>query len=107
MVGKVLDGKAIPKMKRKGAPPKYPWLQLKPGQAFQFDQHVTIGGARSMASAMICGDHADRKFAVRQTDDGIFCWRVDGLPAALENGNHPQHAKIIEKPAVLTEDDVI
>lgn len=107
MVAKIVDGRPIPALRRKGAPPKYPWLQLKPGQAFQFEPHVTLGGARSMASQMICGDHAHLRFAVRVEPDGIFCWRVDGIAASLASGNERRHAPIIEKPAVISEEDVV
>lgn len=103
----IIDSKPIPRLNRRGAPPKYPWLQLKPGQAFQFEPHVTLGGARSMASQHGVGEFAHLRFAVRAEPDGIFCWRVDGLAESLESGNERRLAPIIEKPVVLNEEDVV
>lgn len=96
MIAAIVNGKPIPSMKRKGAPPKYPWLHLKPGQAFRFSDDVTFGGARSMASMHRGGATAKWKFVVRQCDDGIWCWRVDGTPYELQNGNVAENVAVIE-----------
>ncbi len=67
--------------------------QRKPGDAFKFDDGVTIGGARSAASQVANG--LAIKLAVRATPEGIFCWRVDGLPNAPKNGNYRQDVEPI------------
>ncbi len=118
MVAEIITDKKIPHMKRKGAMPKYPWLQMKPGDAFRFDAGVTFSSARSMASQHQAGETAKWKFAVRQCDDGIYCWRIDGTVHELQNGNAAQTADRIAidpaKPASRMEvvsdrpeDDVI
>lgn len=100
MVAEIICGKSIPSMKRRGAPPKYPWLQLQPGEAFRFDGEVTFSGARSMASQHTGGVTAKWKFIVRQCEDGIWCWRVDGTEFELQNGNEAQFApKVAFDPA--------
>lgn len=96
MVAEIVTGKSIPAMKRRGARPKYPWLQLKPGQAFRFDADVTFAGARSMASAHTAGATAKWKFIVREAEDGIWCWRVDGTQHELQNGNTQAVASVVE-----------
>ncbi len=96
MVAEVVKNKPIPRMKRNGASPKYPWLQMKPGDAFRFDSGVTFGSARSMASQHQAGETAKWKFAVRQCDDGIYCWRIDGTAHELQNGNSSQEAPRID-----------
>lgn len=105
MVAEIVTGKSIPNLKRRGAVPKYPWLQLKPGQAFRFDKDVTFAGARSMASQHHIGETAKWKFVVRECEDGIWCWRVDGTAHELQNGNVHQVADRVafdpmEKPAI-------
>lgn len=94
MVAEIITGMPIPSMKRRGAPPRYPWLSLKPGQAFKFADGVTFAGARSMASTMTAA--AKVKFAVRETATGIYCWRVDGTPFELANGNYAQTVDAID-----------
>lgn len=96
MVAEIIKGMPVPSLKRRGAAPKYPWLQLKPGDAFRFADDVTFGGARSMASQHTVGETGKWKLVVRQTDDGIYCWRVDGTPYELQNGNVPQTAPIVK-----------
>lgn len=119
MVGEIIRGMPIPPMKRRGAVPKYPWTKLQPGEAFRFADEVTFGGARSMASQHQAGETAKWKFVVRQCDDGIYCWRVDGTAHELQNGNSTQEApKVVfdsSRPTIrsvvvadgLVEDDVI
>ncbi len=121
MVAEIIRNKPIPNLKRRGAVPKYPWLKLQPGEAFRFDKDVTFAGARSMASQHHAGETAKWKFVVRECDDGIWCWRVDGTAHELQNGNKHQEADRImlnpaDKPATRsmlvsdrpqTEDDVI
>ncbi len=100
----IIEGMPMPQMKRRGAPPKYPWLQLKPGAAFKFAEGVTFAGARSMASQMTAP--AKAKFAVRETASGIYCWRIDGTPYEVQNGNYAQTISQIEnyqaEPATQT-----
>lgn len=100
MVAEIISGKPIPQIKRKGAAPKYPWLQLKPGQAFKFVEGVTMNGARSMASQMV--NQVDAKFAVRLCEDGIYCWRVDGIPDEPRNGNYRQEVPWIAEDTQRT-----
>lgn len=90
MVAEIITGKPIPPMKRRGAQPKYPWITLQPGDAFRFADDVTYSGARSMASQHMAGSLARAKLIVRQTEDGIYCWRVDGTPYELQNGNYSE-----------------
>lgn len=94
MTTEIITGLPIPHAQRRGAEPKYPWLQMKPGQAFKFTSNVTLNGARSMASQQ-AGSLAV-KFAVRQCADGIYCWRVDGLPDEPPNGNYRQEISVVE-----------
>lgn len=99
MVAEIIQGMKIPPINRKGSAPVYPWLQLKPGQAFKFNDGVTINGARSHASQT--ANALGMKFAVRQTPEGIFCWRVDGLANEPKNGNYRQDVSVIEDYAAM------
>lgn len=105
----IIDGLAIPLHQRKGAQPKYPWLQLKPGQAFKFTDGISVASAKSMATQVASG--CAMKFAVRQTANGVFCWRVDGMPDAPKSGNYRQEVPVIEdyakNPLPATETAVI
>lgn len=90
MVAEIIKGMPIPAMKRKGAAPKYPWTTIQPGQAFKFDLGVSFAGARSMASQHMAGAMGKAKFVVRETAEGLFCWRVDGTEYELQHGNAAQ-----------------
>lgn len=94
MVADIIKGLPMPANVRKGAEPKYPWLQMAPGQAFKFTPNVRMSSARAMASNMAAANEV--KYAVRQCEDGIYCWRIDGLPEAALNGNYAREAKVIE-----------
>lgn len=106
MVAEILDNIPFPPHKRRGASPKYPWLQLKPGQAFKFAEGISVASAKSMAAQMATG--MAFKFAVRQTTDGVYCWRVDGTGWDIPNGNYRQEIPVIEDyaddpaPAITT-----
>ena len=106
MVAEILDNIPFPPHKRRGAQPKYPWLQLKPGQAFKFADGIGVASAKSMAAQIASG--IEMKFAVRQTEDGVFCWRIDGTGWEVPNGNYRQEIAVIEdyatdpKPAIET-----
>lgn len=122
MVAEIIDGMKIPPHQRRGAQPKYPWLQLKPGQAFKFADGVSVASAKSMAGQV--AHSMAQKFAVRKTADGVFCWRIDGTDFVVPNGNYRQEAPVIEdyaadpktaqetavvgyEPRKVEEDDVI
>lgn len=81
----IISGRSIPEIRRKGAKAKYPWLQMKPGDAFCFPSDLSFSSASSMAYN--AGTNYGMKFAVRQEPEGIFCYRVDGLENAPRNGN--------------------
>lgn len=91
MTTEIITGMPLPPMHKRGAQPKYPWLQLRPGDAFKFAPGVTMNGARSMASQ----NSAGIKLAVRSMPDGIYCWRIDGTPHADINGNYRQEVQVI------------
>ncbi len=99
MVKETIKNMPIPPMKRRGAGAKYPWSTMQPGEAFQFDADVSFASARSMASQHQAGHMAKAKFVVRDTDAGLFCWRVDGTAHALVNGNASQTAPILKNYA--------
>lgn len=109
MVGPIIDGMKMPNHARRGAKPKYPWLQLKPGQAFKFAEGVSVASAKSMAAQIASG--LAMKFAVRKTEDGVFCWRVDGTGWEVPNGNYRQDVPVIEDyaldPKVASETSVV
>lgn len=94
MVAEIIKAKEMPDTKRKGSPPKYPWLQMEPGDAFKFGLGVTLHSAKSMASNAAAA--REIKFAVRECDDGVYCWRIDGTPYAVRNGNYPPTATVIK-----------
>lgn len=94
MVAEIIKSKDMPENKRKGSPPKYPWLQLQPGDAFKFGPEVTLHSAKSMASNAANGREV--KFAVRECDDGVYCWRIDQTKYAVKNGNYPPTIPIIQ-----------
>ncbi len=107
MVAPIITGMPIPSPLRKGASPKYPWLQMTPGQAFKFADTVPLSSARSMASQMSATNEV--KYAVRQCEDGIYCWRIDGLPAEMQNGSYAVEAKIIDdyQPAPASKVEIV
>ncbi len=99
MVAEIIKNMPIPPMKRRGAGAKYPWGSMQPGDAFQFEADVSFASARSMASQHQAGHMAKVKYVVRDTANGIFCWRVDGTNHALVNGNAAQTAPIVKNYA--------
>lgn len=108
MVGEIIDGMKMPTHQRRGAKPKYPWLQLKSGQAFKFEDGISVASAKSMASHATAGS---ARFAVRKTADGIYCWRIDGTDWDMPNGNYRYEPPVIENyepdPAASAEMTVV
>lgn len=102
----VVNNMPLPPSKRKGAKSKYPWDQMQPGSAFKFDDGVTLSGASSLAYHT--ANARNMKFAVRKTDDGIWCWRIDGTQYDVANGNYAT-TPLVEnygdtaKPAIETD----
>lgn len=90
----IIKNMPIPPLKRRGAKAKYPWAEIQPGQAFKFDESASMAGASSLAYQS--GRQHKKKFAVRQMDDGIWCWRVDGTPYAAANGNYRPVSDVVD-----------
>ncbi len=109
MVAPIIKGMKIPPHQRRGAQPKYPWLQLKSGEAFKFAEGVSVASAKSMAGQVASG--MAMKFAVRKTEDGVFCWRIDGTDFVVPNGNYRQDVPVIadyaKNPKVAEETAVV
>lgn len=104
MVAEIVYGKPIPSARRNGAAGKYPWRDLKPGDSFKFEPHVQMNSASSYVSRMSI--QWDRKFVVRNTPDGIWCWRVDGLKNPPPNGNFRHEAEIVIGKEIPAEDEI-
>lgn len=83
---------------RRGAKAKYPWQTIKPGQAFKFADGLTMPSASSMA--FVQSKAFSIRLVVRKEPDGIWCYRVDGLPDIPENANL-RHiaASVLHEPA--------
>lgn len=73
----IITNKPVPELLLRGMRSKYPWRKMEPGDAFKFPDDVKIASARTVASQK--GLTLKKKFTVRLTEDGIWCWRVDGL----------------------------
>lgn len=100
----IIENKPIPPLKRRGATAKYPWTQMQPGDAFKFDESATMAGAYSLAYKT--GKQHRMKFAVRQTAEGLWCWRIDGTPYDTTPGAYvpivSDFAKTITGPPLET-----
>jgi len=90
----IVNNKPLPPIRRRGAKPIYPWAQMQPGQAFKFNAGASMNGATSLAYQS--GRQHGMKFAVRLVDGEIWCWRVDGTPYAVPNGNYRQFSERID-----------
>lgn len=101
----IVSGRAIPPIKRKGAKPKYNWTAMKPGQAFRFSDDITFSSAVAQASNR--GKDFAMRFVVRQEDDGLWCYRVDGLSSEPRNGNIKENLKVVDRdPHEATQEQV-
>jgi hypothetical protein len=90
----IIKNQPIPEIRRKGARPKYPWRDMKPGDAFEFTTGVTLKSAYSAAHQQ--GENLAMRFVVRRDpDDRIWCWRVDGLSNQPRNGNFREEPDIV------------
>lgn len=64
----------MPKTKRMGKIPIYPWLTMEVGESFAFRPNVTEGSARVLASRAST-NYYPRKFRTRRLGNMSFCWR--------------------------------
>jgi hypothetical protein len=64
----------LPKPVGVGSPSKYPYRSMNVGDSFLYPKGVGIVAARS--SANHAASRTNWKFSLRQTEQGIRCWRI-------------------------------
>lgn len=66
--------KSIPAPPKRGRKPIYPWTTMQKGDSFLFPRKVGMANAR--ASAWLASSRSSAKFIVRETEEGVRCWRT-------------------------------
>jgi len=64
---------AMPDKSARGAKPKYPFRQMKPGDSFAVPSDLKT---KITVAASQHGLRNDQKFSVLRTEKGYRCWRV-------------------------------